>query len=379
MTDAVAAAPVQPLFGSMLMGGFECAAHKLRSGKRLDMIAATGHQHRAAEDYAILQAHGMQAARDGLRWHLIEERPGRYDWSSFLPVLRAARDSGMTVIWDLLHYGCPNGVDVFSPRFIDRFAAFARAAAEVIRAETDAAPCFTPVNEISYWAFAGGDMGDLNPFARGRGPVLKRQLVQAYLAAAAALRAVDGRATIVTAEPLIHVMPADRSEAAIGRAAAHDEFQFEALDMMLGRVAPEMGGTADAVDILGLNYYYNNQWIDGGRTIYLGDWLHKPLHRLLGEVAARYPQPRYIAETGTEGVFRPYWLRYVADEVRTATDSGIAIGGICLYPIISHLGWDDDRHCANGLFDGHDPTAPRLAYAPLAREIREQAALFRAA
>jgi hypothetical protein len=52
------------------------------------------------------------------------------------------------------------------------------------------------------------------------------------------------------------------------------------------------------------------------------------------------------------------------------------VGGICLYPIISHLGWDDDRHCANGLFDGHGPDAPRRAYAPLAQEIRRQATLF---
>ena len=358
------------------MGGFECAAHKLRNGKRLDVTASTGHDARAGEDFGLLHRHGITAARDGLRWHLIERRLGQYDWSSFLPMVRAARDTGTTVVWDLLHYGVPNGVDVFAPRFVDRFAAFSAAAAQVIASETDAPPLFTPVNEISFWAFAGGDTGGLNPFARGRGDALKRQLVRASLAAADAVRAVDRRTLIACAEPLIHILPANQKPDAIERAARHNASQFEALDMLLGRTAPELGGNNAAIDIVGVNYYYNNQWIDGGRTIFLGDWLHKPLNELLAQVAARFDRPLYIAETGTEGVFRPQWLGYVCDQVREAAVHGTAIGGICLYPIISHLGWDDDRHCQNGLFDGHDAIAARRAYAPLAREVINQAARF---
>lgn len=369
----------QPLFGTMLMGGFECAAHKLRSGKRLDIAASSGHASRAAEDFALLRAFGMAGARDGLRWHLIEQRPGKYDWSSFLPSLHAARDAGITVGWDLLHYGTPNGVDIFSPRFVDRFGAFATAAARLIAAETDAPAIFTPVNEISFWAFAGGSMGGLNPFAVGRGDALKRQLVRAALTATDAVRAVDRRSRIACAEPLIHILPSDPSAEAVARAALHNVSQFEALDMLLGKVAPDLGGSSNAVDIIGLNYYYNNQWIDGDRTVYLGDWHHVALQELLISAGNRYTQPLYIAETGTEGVFRPLWLRYVCEEVRAVAARGTAIGGICLYPIVSHLGWDDDRHCQNGLFDGHSSDGPRHAYAPLAREVLVQAAQFAAA
>lgn len=367
-----------PLFGSMFMAGFECAAHKLHTGRRLDLAASTGHASRAAEDYRLARAHGMAAARDGLRWHLIEQRPGQYDWSSFLPMLRAARDTGTTVVWDLLHYGVPNGVDIFSPRFVTRFAAFAREAARVIAAETDAPPVCTPVNEISFWAFAGGDTGGLNPFGRGQGGAMKRQLVRAALAAGSELRAVNRQTRIACAEPLILVMPSDGSAEASDRAARHTESQFEALDMLLGRVAPELGGQADAVDIIGLNYYFNNQWVDMGQMVALGDCRHVPLHRLLEAAAARYGKPLYIAETGTEGVFRPYWVRYVCDEVRAARARGVSVGGICLYPIISHLGWDDDRHCQNGLFEGHAADGPRNVYEPLAEELQAQAAHFNA-
>lgn len=367
---------LDPLFSTLLMGGFECAAQKLRNGRRLDLVSSTGHDVRAAEDYALLQRAGLHGARDGLRWHLIERRPGQYDWSSFIPSLRAARDAGACVAWDLLHFGVPGSVDVFSARFIERFAAFATAAAKVIASETDTPPTFTPINEISFWSWAGGDTGGLNPFARGKGEVLKRQFVRAALAAVQAVRNVDPRCRIATAEPLIHIFPKDPSPSATKQAALYTDLQFEALDLLLGRKEPELGGHEDAVDIIGLNYYYNNQWIDGGRTVHLGDWHHCPLNELLQRVAFRYLKPIYIAETGAEGVFRPYWLRYVCDEVREAARAGVHVGGICIYPVLSHLGWDDDRHCQNGLYDAHFRDGERRAYAPLAREISAQGARF---
>lgn len=368
--------PGGPRFGSMFLGGFECSAHVLKTGRRLDLIASTGHDVRVEDDYRLLRAHGMDGARDGLRWHLIERTPGVYDWSSVRPMLAAARRTGITVIWDLLHYGAPDGLNLFSAAFVDRFAAFAGAAARLAREETGRPGLYTPVNEISFWAWAGGDTGGLNPFRTGRGGEFKRQLVRAALAATAAIRAADPDATIACAEPLIHIFPASHDPGDIARAAAHNEGQFEAFDLLLGRREPGLGGAEDAIDVIGLNYYYNNQWIDGVKTVFLGEWLHRPLHHLLGEISARYAKPLYIAETGTEGVFRPYWLRYIADEVAIARGHGVPVEGICLYPVISHLGWDDDRHCANGLFAGFGPDCERHADEPLACELALQVARF---
>ena len=93
------------LFKSFFIGGFECSTHRLRWGKKLDMIAATQHDTFIAQDYARLQAEGIYTVREGIRWHLIETSPGRYDWSSVLPMVRAARDMDMQVVWDLCHYG----------------------------------------------------------------------------------------------------------------------------------------------------------------------------------------------------------------------------------------------------------------------------------
>lgn len=376
--DPSAAARPSPLLASDLMGGFECAAQKRRDGVRLDVLATTGHDRRAGEDYRLLRRHGMAACRDGMRWHRIEARPRRYDWSEVVPMLQAAEAGGIQVIWDLCHYGVPNGLDVFSPAFVERFAAYAGAAAQLVRNESSARICFTPINEMSFWAWAGGDTGGLNPFARGRGGELKMQLVRASLAAIAAIRDVAPDALIASAEPLIHILPGSDRPDDVARVAAHNEGQFEALDMLLGRRAPELGGSESAIDLIGINYYYNNQWVDGQRTVYAGDWLYRPLADLLMAVAARYDQPLYIAETGTEGHFRPFWLHMVCEDVREARQRGADVQAVCLYPVLSHLGWDDDRHCSNGLFDAHDSAAERLAYAPLAAEVARQVAVFAA-
>src|SRR4051794_29769368 len=120
------------LFNSFFMGGFECSTHRRRSDRtRLDLLRATGHDRSAESDFKQLRGIGLNTVRDGLRWHLIEALPGYYNWSSFLQILKAAETAGVQVIWDLCHYGWPDGLNIFSSAFIDRFANFAAAAAKV--------------------------------------------------------------------------------------------------------------------------------------------------------------------------------------------------------------------------------------------------------
>lgn len=143
------------------MAGFECSTHRRKDGTRLDLIAATRHDIHAAADYRRAARDGLRSARDGLRWHLIEARPGVYDWSSWLPQLRGARDAGVQVVWDLWHYGTPDWLDIWSPEFPDALARFATAAARVHAAETDVAPFWCPLNEISFYAAMAGEWSTL--------------------------------------------------------------------------------------------------------------------------------------------------------------------------------------------------------------------------
>jgi hypothetical protein len=63
--------------------------------------------------------------------------------------------------------------------------------------------------------------------------------------------------------------------------------------------------------------------------------------------------------------------------VRLALRAGTQIEGVCLYPIVNHPGWVDDRHCHNGLWDYADEHGNREAYEPLKREIERQQVYFK--
>ncbi|GGL98716.1 acyl-CoA dehydrogenase family protein [Deinococcus aerophilus] len=355
------------------MGGFECSTQRRPSGRRIDVIDATAHDRFAVQDYARLTASGLQTARDGLRWHLIERVPGEYDFTSALNQAVAAREAGVQVIWDLLHYGYPDFIDPFAPDFPEQFARYAAAAARFLRGHTDGPLWICPVNEISFLAWGAGDVGYLNPFAQGRGPALKAALVRAAILGMDAVRATDPQARFLHAEPLINVAvhPEAAGEGGERRAAELHAAQYEVLDMLLGRLHPELGGAEHYVDVVGLNYYPHNQWWHhdqtGHRTpVPPGHRDHRPLRDLLADVHARYGRPLLIAETGTEDEERAPWFEMVTRETRAARAAGLPLHGVCLYPVVNHPGWDDDRHCHNGLWDYADPQGHRPVYAPLA-------------
>ncbi len=232
----------QQPFRTFFMGGFECSTHRLRNGRRLDVLGATGHERWAGHDYERLARVGMLTARDGIRWHLIESSSGKYDFSGVVPMLVAARQTGVQVLWDLFHYGWPDELDIFDRAFVERFAGFAAAFAKVATRETDGAPWVVPVNEMSFFAWAGGEVGIFNPFATGRGDELKTQLVRAAIASIRSMWEVNPDIRIVHTEPMINVVahPARPHDAAA--AEAHHQAQYAALDMIAGRTHRDLGG-----------------------------------------------------------------------------------------------------------------------------------------
>lgn len=366
------------LFDSFFLGGFECSTHRRNDGRRLDLLAATGHDRWAVQDYAGLRQHGIRSLRDGLRWHLIEGTPGRYDWSSFLPQLRAAQQLGSQVVWDLCHYGWPDDIDIWQPAFVERFARFAAAVAHLVREETEAVPFYSPINEISYWSWAGGDQAHFNPMGRGRGFEFKHQLVRASIAAIEAIRAVEPRARFVQADPAIHIVSPSRRPGPQRAAENHRQAQFEAWDMLCGKAWPGLGGAPHYLDILGANYYAHNQWYLDGDRIPRGHRDYRPFQGILSEIHQRYGRPILVAETGAEGDLRGDWLHYVSEQVGFALQRGVAVEGICLYPVLDYPGWDDDRYCPTGLFGFADAQGRRQLHEGLADELKLQQTRFAA-
>jgi len=380
ISNAVSALRASPadqeaLFSSFFMAGFDASSHRRKDGKRLDLLAGTRHDVLALRDYQRCADLGLNTVRDGLRWHLIEVERGRYDFSSWRPMIQAARTAGVRVIWDLFHYGHPDFLSIGTEGFAEAFFQFSAEAARVHREETEEAPLFCPFNEISFYAWAV-DAKYFPPAGKLRRGELKRELVRIALAGVAGARSVDPRARFVWAEPLIHVAPRHHGRSERSRAEGYRVAQYEAFDMLMGRSAPELGGAEDVVDVLGLNYYPHNQWYYHGPTIPMGHHEYRALADMLVEAGQRYRKPMVLAETGAEGSARPAWLHYVCDEVRSARERGAKIEGLCLYPITAYLGWDNDRHCDVGLFSQADGAGHREAYRPMLDELERQRGLF---
>jgi len=356
-------------FESFFMGGFDCATQRRRDGARVDSLVWQGHDRLVREDYAAVAAHGLRTVRDGLRWHLIEKAPGQYDWSSWRPMLKAAQDAGVQVIWDLWHYGTPDWLDIWSPAFVERMAAFAEAAAKVRAEYSDEAPIWCPLNEISYFAYMAGDQAEWAPYARGQGGELKRQLIRAAIAATDAVRRVDPRARVLWCEPCVHIVPQTMGADDLDHARNVAETQWEVFDMLAGRRDPELGGRPEILDIVGLNFYSHNQWTPAGNFVPLGHHSWRPFSTMLTDIASRYGRPVIVAETGAEGSARSAWIHYVAGEVEAARDAGVPVQGICLYPICNYPGWNDGRICPTGLLGAADEQGRRPVHLPLAREL----------
>jgi hypothetical protein len=371
--------PGVPIFRSFFAGGFECSTFRRRSGQRQDFIAATAHDRFADRDYLLLQHYGLRVAREGVRWHLVEPTPGHYDFSSVMPIVRAARAAGTQVIWDLCHFGWPDHLDLFKPEFVAALARYGAAFAQWLAAELDGPGFFVPVNEISFFSWASGEEGSMDPFVTGRGFELKTQLVRAAIQTMEAIRSVRPEARFLHVDPVIHVVADPERPQDKPAADAYRLSQFQAWDMLGGRQWPELGGREKYLDVIGVNFYPQNQWLydlEGARRVRPftalapGHPLCRPLREILVEVYDRYHRPMVIAETGAEDKLRPDWLRYVCEEAKAAILTGIPLHGICLYPILNHPGWVDDRHCHNGLWDYPDERGQRVIYAPLAAELR---------
>lgn len=343
------------MFRSFYLAGFECATGYNMHGDWIDQIAATEHDLHVDEDYRRLGDVGIRAVREAIRWPLVD-RVGRYDFSSVDPFVRAAVAHECDVIWDLFHYGYPNDLDPFSEHFAERFARYCGAAARYVVERTDGACYFTPMNEPSYFAWAAGDVGRFAPHAHGRAAELKLSLARAAIRGIEAIREVCPHARIVNVDPICRVVVDEGADPpAIEHAHRFNEqYVFEFWDMVVGSLRPELGGSPAHLDIVGLNYYWTNQWALGSEGVPLAedDPRRVPLADLVRKAWRRYGCEIVITETSALGEARAPWIHELSTMAEQLLAEGVPLGGICLYPILGMPEWHArDQWTRMGLWD----------------------------
>lgn len=351
-------------FAGFWMGGFEGADHVNGRGIALDMVRASGHLDRLEEDHRRAAQAGLRCVRESIGWRLAEAPGGAIDLSRAVHIARSARRHGLQVLWTLMHYGLPADLCLHDDALIPRLARFAAEAVRVLGPLGDRPPVITPVNEISFIAWASAMPHLLYPpnhtpqadgqTSRISGYAVKRRLVRAALAAVAAVRRVEPRARFLHIDPVLHVVaPRDQPELA-AEAAEVAAWQWQAWDLLCGRAEPDLGGHPAALDLLGINHYHSSQWEIG--TERRLDWhgrdpRRRPLAALMAEAWQRYGRPLLMAETSHVGAGRADWLHEIARETADARRAGVPVHGICLYPLVDRPDWDEaGRWHRSGLF-----------------------------
>jgi hypothetical protein len=368
--------PAESLFSTFFMAGFECSTFIWKDRQRKDFVALTGHDRHLPQDYDRLMDLGVGVVREAIRWPVVDRGGGRYDWSSVDAVLEQAERCHITLIWDLCHYGFPGDVSPLDENCLERFTAFCRAAAERVVPRTHPHRFFTPVNEISFTSGACTDMEWFYPFAKGHYDEMKRALCRMAIEGAKAIREVDPDAHMVHVDPLIYeTPPKDRPD--LSDEAWRDTYEkaFEAWDILYGKLHPEMGGTPEILDIVGVNVYNFSQAqlnADGSRAV-LGprDPRRKPLSEMLLYAWNRYRRPLIIGETSGYQDKRAEWFDMTMQESLKALNDGIDLQGICLYPCVDIPDWVTGEWAKIGIFDIEDrETCERLPCQPYIDELR---------
>jgi hypothetical protein len=175
-------------------------------------------------------------------------------------------------------------------------------------------------------------------------------------------------ARIVSVDPLCHVVAPHGPHPTAHAADFNRRAVFEAWDMIAGRTLPELGGSRAHLDIVGVNYYWTNQWEIGNeqQPLAFDDPRRVPLSKLLRSVWKRYGGDVLVTETAHVDDMRPIWLHSLADTCEELIRAGIPLRGTCLYPILGMPEWHDRSTWTRmGLWDIAVPTLERLIYEPM--------------
>jgi beta-glucosidase/6-phospho-beta-glucosidase/beta-galactosidase/glycosyltransferase involved in cell wall biosynthesis len=342
----------------------------------VDEYEWTQHNRYWREDFRrVADELGCRWMRYSLSWHQIEKTPGTYDWSWFDERLELARELGIELILDLIHFGVPAWLpdafgDVDFPVALERFSReFGARYSGEIRS-------VCPINEPLITALFCGDVGLWPPHGRSLTTymtVLSR-VAQGLSRSIQALRESMKHVEIVLCDAIEHTslqpdLPSwvddqmrKKMEEDVNRRMQR---RFIVADLITGRVDQEHplhGWLAQhgfsamdmnwflrhpvEIDLLGLDYYAHSEIELFAQSP--GHWRQRVPEKLAGlyhtakDYWERYRIPMMLTETSCCGddERRQEWLDFTVHDVRRFRKEGIPILGHTWWPLLDHMDWD---------------------------------------
>ena len=342
---------------------------------RIDEYQWTQHDKFWRDDFKLAAKDlGCRWLRYSLCWHLIEPSPGVYDWSWADERINYARELGINLIIDLVHFGTPTWLpdafgDVEFPAALERFSReFGKRYSGVVRS-------VCPVNEPLITALFSGDVGLWPPHGRGLMSYMAilSRTSQAICRSVRALRETMSSVEIVLCDALEFASAVENCETCenldlIKRiqddVVLRNGRRHIVIDLITGRIDREhplkpwleKNGFAAAdlnwflrnaieIDVLGLDYYCHSEM-----ELYPCGDHHRQrvperlagLHKTVRDYWDRYHIPIMITETNAYGddVKRREWLNFTVEDIKRLRAEGVRVIGYTWWPLIDHLDWD---------------------------------------
>jgi beta-glucosidase/6-phospho-beta-glucosidase/beta-galactosidase/glycosyltransferase involved in cell wall biosynthesis len=331
---------------------------------QIDQFEWTQHNRFWMDDFRRAKEElGISTLRYALPWHLIEKQPGQFDWSQSDQRIEAARDLGIDLYLDIMHFGTPLWLRQAAgdPEFPESLERFAHA---MVDRYHEVVSNWCPCNEPLILALFSGDFGFWPPHARkwiGYMPVLSR-VVQATSRAIRIIRKADPNAKVIVCDNVENYK--SRNEHLQQEVQRRNLRRYLAMDLLLGKVDHNhplfswvtryglseidldwFTSHPQSPDILGIDYYPNSEWqLDKTPQGIHQRRSETPLG-LYGIAKAyyyRYGLPMMLTETSADGhpINREIWLEQTIDDCRRLREDGIPMNGYFWWPMIDQIDWD---------------------------------------
>lgn len=340
----------------------------------IDQFQWTQHDRFWREDFKrVANELGCRWMRYAIPWHLTETSPGVFDWKWADERIQFARELGVNLLLDLVHFGVPTWLpeafgDVDFPAALERFSReFGKRFSGMVHS-------VCPINEPLITSFFCGDVGIWPPHGRGLTSYMAilSRVAQATSRSIRALReSVDG-VEIVLCDALEHATAETEScrenpdllKRMMEDVALRMNRRHVVLDLISGRVDAEHPirpwlaqhgfprtdlnwflRNPVEIDVLGLDYYEHSEM-----ELYAHNehWRQRVPDNLAGLCVSvrdywnRYHLPMMITETNCCGDDdeRREWLEFTLKDIHRLRAEGIPVIGYTWWPLVDHLDWD---------------------------------------